>query len=177
MSYSEYGESVKNNIDPTATYYVVVDTYSSTYAANRLTEVKRYTSGVYARDLLADFVKSGGLSANGGEITYTSIPEILQIGEKLATNGLTAEGYYVKAKIASVENTTHGNLYLQDTSGNKLYVYGVNDATGTLRYGDLANPPRVGDEVVLFGQIKKYLNFSKNEVIIELMSARLISVS
>ncbi len=60
--YGSYGESVKGDIDPNATYYVVVDTYSSTYAPNRLTEVRRYTEGVYARDLLADYIAAGGLS-------------------------------------------------------------------------------------------------------------------
>ena len=49
-------------IDPNGTYYVVVDTYTATYAPNRLTIVETYTPGVYARDLLADFVAAGGLS-------------------------------------------------------------------------------------------------------------------
>ena len=62
MSYSEYGNAVKGQIDPQATYYVVVDSYSSSYAPNRLTEVARYTPGVYARDLLAAFVEAGGLA-------------------------------------------------------------------------------------------------------------------
>lgn len=61
ISYGSYGESIKNNIDPNGTYYVIVDTYSSQYAPNRLTEIERYDSGVYARDLLAEFVKNGGL--------------------------------------------------------------------------------------------------------------------
>jgi hypothetical protein len=41
---------------------VIVDSYTSTYAPNRLTEVARYKSGVYARDLLAEYVKAGGLN-------------------------------------------------------------------------------------------------------------------
>jgi len=53
----EYG-----SIDPYATYYVVVDTYTATYAPNRLTIVERYTPGIYARDLLADFIRAGGFA-------------------------------------------------------------------------------------------------------------------
>lgn len=49
-------------IDPNGTYYVVVDTYTATYAPNRLTIVETYTPGIYARDLLADFVSAGGLT-------------------------------------------------------------------------------------------------------------------
>lgn len=61
ISYGEYGAALKNNIDPNGTYYIVTDTYSSLYAPNRLTEVARYDGGVYARDLLAEYVKNGGL--------------------------------------------------------------------------------------------------------------------
>ena len=56
----EYGESIKNNIDPNATYYLITDTYTSTYSYNRLTEIVRFDDGVYARDLLAEFIKNGG---------------------------------------------------------------------------------------------------------------------
>ncbi len=62
IAYGDYGKELKNSIDPDATYYVVVDTYSASYAPNRLTVVDRYDEGVYARDLLADYVKDGGLA-------------------------------------------------------------------------------------------------------------------
>lgn len=60
ISFTEYGETERGSIDPNATYYILVDTYTSTYAPNRLTEVARYTSDVYARDLLADHIQAGG---------------------------------------------------------------------------------------------------------------------
>jgi 2',3'-cyclic-nucleotide 2'-phosphodiesterase (5'-nucleotidase family) len=49
-------------IDYNATYYIVVDTYSAYYAPNRLTVVEEYEKGIYARDLLAEFIEAGGLS-------------------------------------------------------------------------------------------------------------------
>lgn len=58
---SDYGEQVRDNLDPNATYYIVVDTYSSTYAPNHLTEIERYGAPIYARDLLANFIAGGGL--------------------------------------------------------------------------------------------------------------------
>ena len=61
IQYGDYGVSVKNNFDHNATYYVVTDSYSSTYAPNRMTEIERYDGGVYARDLLAEYIKNGGL--------------------------------------------------------------------------------------------------------------------
>lgn len=54
--YGSWGE-----IDRNATYYIVVDTYTATYAPNRLTVVAEYTPGIYARDLLADFIEAGGM--------------------------------------------------------------------------------------------------------------------
>lgn len=62
-SYSEYGNLSKNSIDPAATYYVVVDSYTSDYAPNHLTVIERYSDdGLYARDLLSDYIKAGGLA-------------------------------------------------------------------------------------------------------------------
>ncbi len=61
ISYGDYGKQVRDSIDMDKTYYVVTDTYSSLYAPNNLTEVARYAEDVFARDLLADYVKAGGL--------------------------------------------------------------------------------------------------------------------
>ncbi len=61
IGYSEYGNSIKNKIQDNATYYIIVDSYTSQYAPNKLTEVARYTPGVYARDLLADYIRKGKL--------------------------------------------------------------------------------------------------------------------
>lgn len=60
ISYGDYGAEVKRNIDPDATYYVIVDSYTSVYGPNRLTEIARYDKKYYARDLLADYAKDGG---------------------------------------------------------------------------------------------------------------------
>jgi len=62
LSYGQYGEQVRNNIDPNATYYVIVDSYTSIYSPNNLTEIERYEEKVYARDLLAEYVKADGLN-------------------------------------------------------------------------------------------------------------------
>ena len=56
--YDQYGSSIKNNIDPNATYYIIVDSYTSTYKYNNLTEIERFEDGIYARDLLAEYFQS-----------------------------------------------------------------------------------------------------------------------
>lgn len=60
IAYSDYGRQVKNAIDPAGTYYVIVDTYSASYAPNGLTVVETYDADVFARDLLAAYAEDGG---------------------------------------------------------------------------------------------------------------------
>ncbi len=52
---------VVKSIDPNGTYYIITDTYCSGYAPNKLTVVETYTPGVYARDLLAEYIAAGGM--------------------------------------------------------------------------------------------------------------------
>ena len=59
--YEAYGSDAIANIDPNGKYYVVTDTYTSTYSYNKLTEIQRYSEAIYARDLLADYIKAGKL--------------------------------------------------------------------------------------------------------------------
>ena len=59
--YVYYDSSVIDNIDRNKTYYIIVDTYTSTYKYNNLKEIARYDGGVFARDLLAEYIRNGGL--------------------------------------------------------------------------------------------------------------------
>ena len=61
ISYGDYGAQVRQNLDPDGTYYIVVDTYTSTYGPNNLTEIVRFTENIFARDLLADHIRADGL--------------------------------------------------------------------------------------------------------------------
>lgn len=56
----EYGNSIRNKIDPNATYYLITDSYSAYYAPNKLTVIAEYDANVFARDLLAEYIKNGG---------------------------------------------------------------------------------------------------------------------
>lgn len=58
--YHIYGTISSSSVSNNTYYYIIVDSYTSTYASNRITEVARWDSEKYARDLLADYVKSGG---------------------------------------------------------------------------------------------------------------------
>ncbi len=55
-----YDQNLRSTLDPNGTYYIVTDTYSSLYGPNNLTEIQRYDEPVYARDLLAEYIRNGG---------------------------------------------------------------------------------------------------------------------
>ncbi|MDE6201161.1 MAG: metallophosphoesterase [Clostridiales bacterium] len=64
-NYHVYAPTVSaSSINNNTYYYIIVDSYTSTYASNRITEVERWDSEKYARDLLADYVKAGGWSSS-----------------------------------------------------------------------------------------------------------------
>ena len=173
ISLSTYGQTVKEKIDPNATYYVMVDRYSSTYAPNHLTEIELYDSTTFARDLLAKHIEAGGLTRAPSVSTVfkeVTIPEALAIGQALASNETTAQGYRIKGRIDRIENFVYGNSYIVDENGNEFYIYGMYDATGKIRYDTMDIKPAVGDEVVLEGMITKYVKGST--VKIEIQNAR-----
>ncbi len=60
ITLSDYGEDIRNNIDPNQTYYVITDSYSSSYGPNNLTVIERFDDNIFARDLVAEYVKNGG---------------------------------------------------------------------------------------------------------------------
>ena len=64
--------------------------------------------------------------------------------------------FVVVGKITEIDNSTWGNLYIEDEEGNTLYVYGTYDESGEIRYDALADKPVVGDVVTLRGTVYQY---------------------
>ncbi len=58
-SYYIYATIDSSEVEDGQDYYIVVDSYTSTYRWNNVTEVKRLAGNIYARDLLADYIRSG----------------------------------------------------------------------------------------------------------------------
>ncbi len=57
--------TIYKKIEPAAvsageTYYIVVDSYTSSYRSNNIKEIARLGKGIYARDLLKEFIAEGG---------------------------------------------------------------------------------------------------------------------
>ena len=65
-------------------------------------------------------------------------------------------------------------MTIRDEQGNTLYVYGVWDQSGN-RYGymPVAAQPKVGDEVVLYSAVKKFVYAGSTTI--ELINATILS--
>ena len=171
--YGEDGQAIKNNVSNNETYYVVVDTYCANYnfsGLGFLKIVEYYEDGdhsYYPRHALAEYIYNGGWRVQAEEKT---IPEILAIGKGLASGAQTSERYRVTGKIVKIENSSSGIFYIEDTSGNQLYVYRTYDTNGN-PFGSMSYVPKVGDTVTLESVIKKYYST------IEFFDATIKSVS
>ena len=62
VSFSDYGNTIRNSISSSATYYIVVDQYTSAYAPNNLTDVVNMNPPTFAYQLLTEYIRAGGLA-------------------------------------------------------------------------------------------------------------------
>ncbi|MDE5545917.1 MAG: hypothetical protein K2I88_00475 [Anaeroplasmataceae bacterium] len=75
----------------------------------------------------------------------------------------------VYGKVKSIASTTYGNLYLEDSEGNEIYVYGLYSGKvsecypgGTwtsskgVRYDKMEDKPVVGDVIAVYGPMDEY---------------------
>ncbi len=72
-NYHVYSGIKSEDVSDSQYYYIVVDSYTSTYAYNRITEVERLETSKYARDLLADFISDGGWGSPKNNINRYSL--------------------------------------------------------------------------------------------------------
>ena len=85
-----------------------------------------------------------------------TIEQALKLGAHYEHNTYTANKYYVTGTITEIKSTQYGNVYIEDDNGNSIYVYGVYDVTGDIRYDALNGKPAVGDTITLYGIIGTY---------------------
>ena len=173
IALSEYGEGIKNSISKTATYYVIVDTYTQLYAPNGLTLVEYLDDTTFARDLLADYIKEGNLGTKTDGYTLTSIEELLTICAGLTPNTESTERYYVRGFVQGTPNSIYGDFTLTDGEGSSIYVYGLSSTDGK-RYDAMGVTLSPGDEVIIYAPLLKYV--SGSSVTLELKRAQLIEI-
>ena len=96
ISYGDYGTSIKDQLKTGTTYYVVTDTYTAENPDNKLTVVAQYADDVYPRDLLADYIRAGGLGqpapSTQPNVDGTTVPNGSTTGGNSGTGGTGGSG-------------------------------------------------------------------------------------
>ena len=85
-----------------------------------------------------------------------TIEQAITIGDSKEHNTTTTDKYYISGVVKEIKNTTYGNMYIQDGSGNSIYVYGTYSADGSTRYDAMSVKPVAGDTVTLYGVVGNY---------------------
>lgn len=187
VNWSTYGESIRYNIDYSATYYLVTDTYTSDFYSNYMTIVDDLEVGKYARDLLADYVKEGKWGTEpptpvthaGTTSDPKTIAEAMEYarehpGANVGSSG--AQGFYyvgvVSGQAASISTTSGdmNNLYVKDEGASEdMQIYYFKRCYGaSLENGNnwqSVDDLHVGDKIVFWGKA-----FYFNSYIIEFAS-------
>ncbi|MBQ4107991.1 MAG: hypothetical protein IJC80_01180, partial [Clostridia bacterium] len=92
-------------------------------------------------------------------ISTITIQEANDIGMNMAHNTYTEELYYIVGTIDSIASDIYGNLYLVDETGEfSIYVYGLYDETGDVRYDKMNPMPLVKDTIKVLTVVGKYSN-------------------
>jgi hypothetical protein len=92
------------------------------------------------------------------EGTVISIADAIALGKSMEHDQYTEEKYKVTGVILSVYKPDYGNMYIADSEGNTLTIYGTYDATGKVAYKDMPAKPDEGDTVTIYGAIGQYSN-------------------
>ena len=128
ISLSDYGYSIIDYINEDDTYYIITDTWNTSYAPNNLTIVESYEYGIYLRDLVADYIRNGGLTSSpNGIILDTPVVTISEDGVASWTEVPYASSYtYI---IDDGEEISTLELSVTLTLGQRVVVKANGDNT------------------------------------------------
>lgn len=148
--------SVGSNSDGTAAYiaddesainrlYIYKLTLPEGITVNRKDEVIMYGALYHYRNVTTE-MEGVPVSINGQAVSGDPIADVIA-GEDSVT-------YSVRGEVTKIENTTYGNFYVKDETG-EIYIYGTLDAAGaTKNFASLGI--EVGDTVTVMGPKKTY---------------------
>ena len=128
---------------------IAFDTGKGSYGANlELTEAHKTALTVVAVNA-DDAAQPGAEYGVENKDKLVSIETAIDIATNIGPAGSTYK-VYITGTVTEIASDVYGNMYITDGT-NTLYVYGVYDADGTNRYDAMANAPKVGDEITLYG--------------------------
>ena len=85
-----------------------------------------------------------------------TIEQALALGALYTKDNYTENKYYITGTIVDITSTTYGNMNIEDENGNKILVYGVYSADGSVRYDAMETKPVAGDTITVYGIIGYY---------------------
>jgi len=104
-----------------------------------------------------DISKDKNFTIKVKPISTITIQEANNIGMNMAHNTYTEELYYIVGTVDSIASDIYGNLYLVD-GDYSIYVYGLYDSTGKVRYDAMNPKPLVKDTIKVLSPVGKYSN-------------------
>ena len=95
------------------------------------------------------------VSNNPEANSVLTIAQAIELGKTKTKDQYTTGKYYVTGVITSITSDVYGNMMISDGT-NEILVYGTFDATGANRFDKMANQPKVGDTVTVYGVVGMY---------------------
>lgn len=93
------------------------------------------------------------------EYETITIAQALELCEQFA-EAPSADRFYIRATIVSVDSTTYGQMTIKDETG-EIMVYGTYSADGSIRYDKMDKKPVAGDEILIYGTLQNYKGNTK----------------
>ena len=171
-TWSSYGNQVKDNIYSYETYYLVTDTFSSDYSWNYLTVVDTLEPKIYARDLLADYIRTGAWDESsliqddtGTAHNPKSVTEALQIAQLYTSASAEAAFFYIGVVCAAA--TTQGsqgdlkNVRVKDLNNDEeILIYWLLKTADRNPNWTSIDELVVGDVIVFYGSPFMYNQYT-----------------
>lgn len=114
------------------------------------------------------------ITVGASTINWITVSEAMAIYDELEKGATSESKYFIYGTVKNIDNETYCNFYLTDGT-NSIYVYGLNAADGSGKYGTndgyLGVPFEAGDKVFLQANVMKYYNSKYDSLKAELTNA------
>ena len=172
IKWSSYGESVQYNINDSATYYLVTDTYTVDYYSSLNVISYLDNGGTYARDLLESYIRGGGFGTRpvqtGHEGTLEDPRTIAEALEYAYTHpgsssyNAGAQAFYYKGVVSrqAAFVSSQGDMskvYIADAgTDNEIMIYYLKRTEGGSTRWEDVDDLQIGDELIIYGKAFYY---------------------
>ena len=146
--------------DPNGAFYLVdIDYANNTEADQKVTLTATIKKGINkgTKNITFTVPKAVGVPKEELDLskyTLTSIPEAIEIA-KAAGQNATKERYYIHGTVKSLDSADYGAMTITD-GVNELYIYGMFNHDGSIKYNQLGFKPVTGDEIIIYGDLCTY---------------------